>query len=47
MSGGPAAIRGYLVQALAALMEALNEQDWISVTLEPNHASEKIDILWQ
>jgi tetratricopeptide (TPR) repeat protein len=47
MSGGPAAIRGYLVQTLVALLEALDDADWISVTLEPDHVSEKIDILWQ
>ena len=49
MSGGPVAIRGYLVQTLVALLEALDaDKDWISVTLEPpDHVSEKIDILWQ
>ena len=24
-----------------------SDQDWLSVTLEPDHVSEKIDILWQ
>jgi tetratricopeptide (TPR) repeat protein len=48
MSGGRAAIRGYLVQTLVALLEALDsDRDWLSVTLEPDHLSEKIDILWQ
>ncbi|MCX7426882.1 MAG: tetratricopeptide repeat protein, partial [Planctomycetia bacterium] len=48
MSGGPAAIRGYLVQTLVALLETLDvDGDWISITLEPDHVSEKIDILWQ
>jgi hypothetical protein len=48
MSGGPASIRGYLVQTLVALLYALDaDNDWISVTLEPNHLSKKIDIFWQ
>ncbi len=47
MSGGPVAIRGYLVQTLVVLLEALDGEDWISVTLEPDHISEKIDILWR
>ena len=48
MSGGPVAIRGYLVQTFAALLDALDaDTDWLTVTLEPNHVSEKIDILWQ
>ncbi len=48
MSGGSVAIRGYLVQTLVALLDALKSgHDWISVTLEPEHVSEKIDILWE
>ena len=48
MSGGSLAIRGYLVQTVVALLEALDtDKDWLSVTLEPDHVSEKIDILWQ
>ena len=47
MSGGPVAIRGYLVQTLVALLEALDNKDWLSVTLEPDHVSEKIDLLWE
>lgn len=47
MDGGPAAIRGYLVQTLVALLEALDEPEWISVTLEPDHASAKTDIFWE
>jgi hypothetical protein len=47
MSGGPWAIRGFLVQTLIALLEALKDDPpWTSVTLEPDLASEKVDILW-
>jgi len=46
MSGGPA-IRGFLVQTLIALLEALKDAPpWTSVTLEPDLASDKVDILW-
>jgi tetratricopeptide (TPR) repeat protein len=47
MGGGSVAIRGYLVQTLVALLDALDDKDWVSVTLEPDHVSEKIDILWE
>ena len=47
MNGGQPAIRGYLAQTLIALLEALDaKRPWTSVTLEPNVASEKVDILW-
>lgn len=47
MSGGQIAIRGFLVQTLVALLEALqDDQPWKSITLEPNVDSEKVDILW-
>ncbi|APZ92238.1 ATP-binding protein [Fuerstiella marisgermanici] len=39
--------RGYLVQTVIALLEALQSVDWHTVTLEPSHQSEKIDILRQ
>ncbi len=45
--GGQAAIRGFLVQTLIGLLEALdNDPPWESVTLEPDVDSEKIDLLW-
>jgi hypothetical protein len=47
MSGGDVALRGFLVQTLIALLEALKDDPpWTSVTLEPNLDSEKVDILW-
>jgi hypothetical protein len=46
--GGQLAIRGFQVQTLIALLEALGEEGlWTSVTLEPNVDSEKVDILSQ
>ena len=48
MGGGQPAIRGYLVQTLIALLEAVDDQrQRTSVTLEPNVDSDKVDILWQ
>jgi hypothetical protein len=45
---GQAGGRGYLVQALISVLDALADgHDWVSVTLEPNVASDKVDILWQ
>ncbi|MEM9504364.1 MAG: hypothetical protein AAGA01_10465, partial [Cyanobacteria bacterium P01_E01_bin.43] len=38
--------RGYLIQAVVALLESLNQSDWGQLTIEPSHASDKIDILW-
>ena len=46
--GGQGAIRGFQVQTLIALLEALDKgRPWTDVTLEPNVDSEKVDVLWQ
>lgn len=37
--------RGYLVQTVIAVLEALQSVDWHTITLEPAHQSEKVDIL--
>jgi hypothetical protein len=44
---GQAGMRGYLVQTIVCLLDALEELNWSTVTLEPNEASEKVDILWR
>ncbi|MDZ4852271.1 MAG: hypothetical protein SGI77_23535 [Pirellulaceae bacterium] len=38
--------RGYLIQTVIALLESLRRLDWDRLTLEPTHASDKIDIAW-
>ena len=44
---GSAGIRGYLLQTLTCLLDALqNDNQWESLTLEPNIGSEKVDIAW-
>lgn len=46
--GGQAGGRGYLIQALIPVLDALaNDSEWTSITLEPNLSSDKVDILWQ
>ncbi len=37
--------RGYLVQTVIALLQALQSDDWHTITLEPQHESETVDIL--
>lgn len=44
--GGQDGNRGYLIQSVVALLQSLNSSDWNRVTLEPAHASDKIDICW-
>jgi len=46
MSGSDS-IRGYLVQTMVLILDALqDEKPWSEVSLEPNHESEKVDIKW-
>jgi hypothetical protein len=44
--GGQHSLRGYLIQAIITVIDSLNNNDWSSVTLEPNNESEKVDIKW-
>lgn len=46
--GGNAGIRGYLIQTIICLLDALEKDNlWTSVTLEPLDESEKVDIRWK
>jgi hypothetical protein len=46
--GGQAGGRGYLVQALISVLDALaNDHDWAALALEPDVSSDKVDILWE
>jgi hypothetical protein len=46
--GGRESLRGYLVQTMASLLEALHtNNDWEAVSLEPLHESEKVDVKWR
>lgn len=45
--GGQAGGRGYLVQALISVLDAFtNDREWTAIELEPDMASDKVDILW-
>ncbi|MDP2143932.1 MAG: NB-ARC domain-containing protein [Gallionella sp.] len=46
-AGGPIAIRGYLVQTLVALLDiAQADPPFSEITLEPAHADEQFDFVW-
>ncbi|CAO3356409.1 hypothetical protein [Azospirillum palustre] len=46
--GGREAIRGFAVQTLICLLDALAvDADWIAVTIEPVSANDKVDLLWE
>ena len=42
---GQFAIKGYILQSLVALLESFNG-DWLTISVEPNDESEKVDIRW-
>jgi hypothetical protein len=45
---GQAGGRGYLVQALASVLDALTvDHNWTAITLEPDIGFDKVDILWK
>jgi hypothetical protein len=45
---GNAGIRGYLIQTIICVLDALEkDNNWVSVTLEPMDESEKVDIRWR
>ncbi|HEX5338197.1 MAG TPA: hypothetical protein VFW53_07140 [Gallionella sp.] len=46
-AGGPIAIRGYLVQTLVALLDIVQaDPPFSEITLEPAHADEQFDFVW-
>ncbi|PJO48112.1 hypothetical protein [Brucella pituitosa] len=46
--GGREAIRGFAIQTLVCLLDAVAlDNTWIAVTLEPDSSNDKVDILWQ
>jgi hypothetical protein len=44
--GGQEGSRGYLFQAVIAALDTLNNEEWVTVCIEPNTTLDKIDILW-
>lgn len=45
--GGRDGARGYLYQAIVAVIDSLSDLNWEKVTLEPATNDEKIDVLWE
>jgi hypothetical protein len=45
--GGKEGSRGYLFQAIIAVLNSLNDVDWHYVQIEPDTEKEKVDILWE
>lgn len=44
--GGQDGSRGYLFQAIIAVLNSLDDKNWTRVQIEPNTDDEKVDILW-
>lgn len=47
--GGREALRGFAIQTLSVLLDALTaaDDDWETVTIEPESANDKVDVLWK
>lgn len=45
--GGKEGSRGYLYQAIAAVLNSLKEKEWKYVQVEPDSQNDKIDVLWE
>jgi len=45
--GGQEGSRGYLYQAITAVLNSLNENGWEYVQIEPDSVNDKIDVLWE
>lgn len=46
-TGGRAAVRGFVVQALIALLDSLQDEDWDHVGVEPAGTDEVVDLRWR
>jgi hypothetical protein len=44
--GGQDGNRGYMLQAIVAVLESLSKDDWEYVALEPDESNQKVDIQW-
>jgi tetratricopeptide (TPR) repeat protein len=43
---GQAGARGYLVQSLICVINSIDDRQWHSLSIEPNLASDKVDVIW-
>lgn len=44
---GQTGMRGYMLQSIICVLDSFKDLDWVSITIEPNIAGDKIDILWK
>ena len=45
MNGGYYGLKGYILQAVAALLECLDDEDWTEIKLEPGTTEDKADFI--
>ncbi|MBD2014306.1 HEAT repeat domain-containing protein [Microcoleus sp. FACHB-53] len=43
---GQAGARGYIVQTLIGVLDSLEDREWHFLSIEPNIASDKVDVIW-
>jgi len=43
---GQTGMRGYMLQSIICVLNSFEDLDWISITIEPNIAGDKVDLLW-
>lgn len=43
---GQASARGYIVQTLIGVLDSLEDREWDFLSIEPNIASDKVDVIW-
>jgi len=40
-------MRGYMLQSIICVLDSFKDSEWTSITIEPNIAGNKVDILWK
>jgi len=40
-------MRGYMLQSIICVIDSFNDQNWTSITIEPDIPGDKVDILWE
>ena len=44
---GQTGMRGYMLQSIICVLDSFRDSEWTSITIEPNIAGDKVDILWK
>ena len=45
MSGGYYSLKGYIIQAITAMLECLENTEWTHIKLEPGTTKDKVDFI--